>query len=219
MLEAVKIGRKAGERSLLDNISLSLDSGQRLALVGPSGSGKTLLLRCLAMLDPMDSGEIRRLGKTVRSHEVPWFRSRIMYVPQRPSLYEGTVEQNLQQPFSLRVHRDKQFDRARIVALLKSLGRPDTFLSNQQCDLSGGEAQITALLRAVALDPDVLLLDEPTAALDAEATEAAEMLVGQWFNQQTNGRATVWVTHNHEQARRVSTSMLSIRDGRLDGEA
>lgn len=217
MLETVGIGRKAGDRWLLDDVSLSVHAGQRLALVGPSGSGKTLLLRSLAMLDPVQAGEIRWHGKRVTGNEVPPYRSRVMYLHQQPGLLEGSVEDNLRRPYLLRVHRDKQFDRQRIVSLLESLGRSDAFLSKQQRDLSGGEAQLCALLRAVQLDPDILLLDEPTAALDAEATGTVERLVANWLDQQPDGRAIIWVTHGHDQARRVSLSVLHIRDGHLDG--
>lgn len=218
MLEAIGVGRKAGDAWLLDDVSLSVCLGQRYALVGPSGSGKTLLLRSLAMLDPIDAGEIRWRGDVVVGKQVPTFRSRVVYLHQRPALLEGTVEENLRQPFSLRVHRDKQFDRARIVSLLDSMGRTNAFLSKQQRDLSGGEAQLTALLRAMQLDPDILLLDEPTAALDDDATELVESLVTNWLDRQSTDRATVWVTHDHEQARRVSATLLHIRDGRLIGE-
>lgn len=216
ILETVGIGRKAEDRWLLENVSLSVDSGQRLALVGPSGSGKTLLLRALALLDPVDAGEIRWNGKSVAANEVPRYRSRVIYLHQRPALLEGTVEDNLRLPYSLRAHHDKQFNRQRIVALLKSLGRTDAFLSKQQRDLSGGEAQLCSLLRAVQLDPDVLLLDEPTAALDAEAAGTVESLVANWLDQQPKGRATVWVTHGHEQAERVSQSVMHLRDGHLN---
>ena len=169
------------------------------------------------MLDPLDAGEIRWLGTAIRGNEIPRFRSRAIYLHQRPALLEGSVEENLRQPFALRVHHGKEFDRARILSLLESLGRGNSFLSKQQRDLSGGESQLTALLRAMQLDPNVLLLDEPTAALDAEATESVETLVGIWLNEQSSERATVWVTHDHQQAQRVSTTVLQIRDGRLSG--
>ena len=214
-LEAVQIGRSAEDRTLLRDVSLSVAPGVQRALVGPSGSGKTLLLRALAMLDPVDAGEIRWRGTVVKGNQVPSFRARVIYLHQRPALTEGTVETNLRRPFELRVHRDKRFDRPRMIARLESLGRSERFLSQHERDLSGGEAQLTALLRAIQLDPDVLLLDEPTAALDREATEMVETLVGQWISQQPSSRATVWVTHDRDQARRVSTSLVAIRDGRL----
>ena len=215
MLEATGIARKAGDRWLLNDISLSVNAGERLAIVGPTGSGKTLLLRSLVMLDPLDQGEVRWHGKPVRGNDIPTFRSRVIYLHQRAALVEGTVEENLRQPFSLRVHKDKRFRRDVIVDYLRSLGRVESLLSKRQRDLSGGEAQLVALLRAIQLGPHILLLDEPTAALDAEATDMVEALVTRWLNEQPTTRATVWVTHDHEQSRRVSTSLLHIREGQL----
>lgn len=217
LLEILGLGRTAGQLKLLDNVSFSVREGQRLSVLGPSGSGKTLLLRSLALLAPIDAGEIRWRGQRVHGAVIPHYRSRMVYLHQRPALMEGSVEHNLRLPFSLRVHRDKRFERARTLALLDALGRTEGFLSKQQGDLSGGEAQLTALLRAMQLDPDLLLLDEPTAALDPAATEMVERLVSSWCGQQA-GRGTIWVTHDQEQARRVSTSVLHIRDGRLHGE-
>nr|VFK18772.1 MAG: putative ABC transport system ATP-binding protein [Candidatus Kentron sp. LFY] len=216
VLKAVGIGRKVDGRWLLNDISLSIDAGQRLALVGPSGSGKTLILRALSMLDPIDTGEIHWRGSPVPGNRVPEFRARVMFLPQQPMLPEGTVEEILRQPFSLKVHGRKQFHRPGTLALLASLGQSDAFLSKQRADLSGGQIQLTALLRAIQLDPEVLLLDEPTAALDPETAEMVESVVATWLERQPNeGRATVWVTHDREQVGRVSTSMIHIRDGKL----
>ncbi len=217
-LEVIEAARKAGDHWLLNRITMSIHTGQRLALVGPTGSGKTLLLRTLAMLDPVDAGEVRWGDATVRGSDVPKFRSQVIYLHQRPALIEGTVEQNLQQPFLLRVHQNKTFDRARIINLLKLLGRTELFLSKQQRDLSGGEQQLTALLRAVQLDPDMLLLDEPTAALDANTTDQVEALVSTWLDEQAEARAIIWVTHDLEQARRVSARIMTIHEGRLAGD-
>lgn len=215
LLQATGLRRLANERALLDDVSLIIQGGDRIAIVGPTGSGKTLLLRSLAKLDPLDAGEIRWCGKLVWGNNMPEFRSRVIYLHQRPALLEGTVEDNLRQPFSLRIHKDKRFSRARIVELLESLGRDESFLSKQQRDLSGGESQLTALLRAIQLDPNLLLLDEPTAALDAGTTEVVEALVASWLKEQSTARATVWVTHDRQQARCVAKSVLQIREGGL----
>ena len=215
-LVADNIGRRAAGRWLLANVSLTIAAGERLALVGPSGSGKTLLLRSLALLDPADEGEIRWQGERVHGHRVPAFRSRVIYLHQRPALAEGTVEANLRQPFEFGVHRARQFDRGRIVAALEALGRGEAFLAKHQRDLSGGEAQLTALLRAMQLDPDMLLLDEPTAALDADATKLVETLVANWQQERTADRATVWVSHDAEQARRVGSRIVHLKSGRLE---
>jgi putative ABC transport system ATP-binding protein len=215
MLEALGLCRSAGERVLLDDVSLSIRGGDRIAIVGPTGSGKTLLLRSLGMLDPLDAGEVHWQGTSVRGNNVPKFRSEVIYLHQRPSLVEGTVEDNLRQPFALRVHQHKQFNRERLVELLSSLSRDASFLSRQQRDLSGGELQLTSLLRAIQLDPIFLLLDEPTAALDADSASMVETLVTRWLDEIPMSRATVWVTHDNDQSQRVSTSVLKIHKGKL----
>ena len=218
LLQASGLERRTSERVLLEDVSVEIHGGDRIAVVGPTGSGKTLMLRALALLDPVTAGEVCWRGKALRGDEIPKFRSRVIYVHQRPALIEGTVEDNLRQPFSLRVYRGQQFRRARIVDLLESLGRRESFLSQKQRDLSGGEAQLVALLRAVQLEPDIVLLDEPTAALDTEARGMVETLAGNWLDERPIARATVWVTHDQEQARRVSTRVLAIREGRLSGD-
>ena len=218
MLEAIKINRRVGELTLLKDVSLSVSTGQRLAVIGPSGSGKTLLLRSLARLDPIDSGEIRWRGELIRGHKTPKFRSRVVYLHQRPALIEGTVEDNLRLPFSLQIHRGKSFERKVVLSLLKTLGRDETFLSKPQRVLSGGESQITALLRALILDPDVLLLDEPTAAIDKDATDSVEKLVAEWLAQRKNQQAIILATHDLEQARRVSDQILQMTEGSLVSE-
>lgn len=215
VLEAVGIGRKVGDRWLLEDVSLTIRPGERIGVIGPSGSGKTLLLRALALLDSTDAGEIRWLGEVVHGAGVPHFRSQVMYLHQRPVLLEGTVEDNLRAPFHLRVHRDITFDRERVVALLETLSRDGSFLAKQQRDLSGGESQLTSLLRAIQLDPNILLLDEPTAALDAASTGMVETLVDNWLDEMPMARATVWVTHDRDQSQRVSTTVLQICEGEL----
>src|SRR5262249_27944860 len=131
--------------------------------------------------------------------------------------FEGTVDENLRQPFSLRVHRGRRFDRDWIVSRLRLVGRTVDFLECFTRDLSGGEAQIAALLRALQLAPRILLLDEPTAALDPETAQAAEQLVAAWLAEDT-GRATVWVSHNLEQARRVADRTVRLIAGRFETE-
>jgi len=215
LLQACRLRRLADDRRLLDDVSLEAGCGDRVAVVGPTGSGKTLLLRAMALLDPLDAGHILWNGSKVRRDDVPHFRSRIIYLQQRPALAEGTVEENLRQPFSLRVHRERRYDPDVHRARLASLGRDESFLGKQQRDLSGGEAQIVALLRAMQLDPEVLLLDEPTSALDSHASHAIEQIVADWFNEVPGRRATVWVTHDHEQAHRVATRVLEMGNGVL----
>jgi putative ABC transport system ATP-binding protein len=220
LLTACGLGRRkpGSDDWLLTGACLELRAGDRLAITGPSGSGKTVLLRAIAMLDPVESGTIRLRGREIRSEHIPTYRSEVVYLHQRPALLDGCVATNLEHPYSLKIHRTRSFDRNRIVDLLGGLGRDEAFLHKSSRDLSGGEAQIVALLRAVQLDPAVLLLDEPTASLDQSAVWAIESLIRRWLDEESEGRAVVWVSHDMQQARRVSTSSLAMQSGRLGPE-
>lgn len=215
LVEACGLQRRAANHVLLDDVSIEIRGGDRIAIVGPTGSGKTLLLRAMALLDSVDAGHVRWHGGEVRRDDVPAFRSHVTYLHQRPVLAEGTVEENLRQPFSLRVHRERQFDLDVHRARLATLERDESFFRKQQEDLSGGEAQIVALLRAMQLDSEVLLLDEPTSALDAHSAHAVERLVDAWLSEQSDRRATVWVTHDRRQARRIAFCVLEMNHGSL----
>ncbi len=215
LLQARGVTRLAAGRPLLDDVCFGVDAGDRIALVGPTGSGKTLLLRCLAMLDPLDAGAVLWRGERVSGAQVPDYRSRVIYLHQRPAIAEGTVEDYLRQPFLMKIHHGKQFAPSRIVRMLEALQRDESFLAKQQRDLSGGEAQLAALLRALQLDPVVLLLDEPTAALDAGTGQLVEKLIASWTEEHRGGRATVWVSHDMQQAQRVSDRAIRMARGAI----
>jgi putative ABC transport system ATP-binding protein len=216
LLEANQIGRRhpGGKAWLLDDVCLSIENGSRVAMTGPSGGGKTLLLRALARLDPLDRGAVHFRGRAVQHDAIPHFRSEVIYLHQRAALIEDTVEAALRKPFTLKVHRPRRFDRARAARLLADLGRDADFLTKRVCELSGGEIQITALVRALELDPVVLLLDEPTAALDPPTATAVEQLVTSWLDEDPE-RAMVWVSHNEAQAQRVGRTPVRMEAGRL----
>ena len=218
LLEAQHLGRRHpdGSRWLLDDVSLKILPTDRLGLVGPSGAGKTLLLRALSLLDPLDRGEIHWQGRRIQRDRVPGFRAQAIYLHQRPALAGDTVEAAIRQPFSLATHRRQHFQRDPLVARLKALGRDASFLEKRIGDLSGGEGQITALLRALQLNPLLLLLDEPTAALDLDATRAVETLVDTWLAESDGSRALVWVSHDQSQVLRVARRVITITAGRLE---
>jgi len=220
LLEACRIGRRHpdGQGWLVDDVSLRVRDGRRLAVVGASGAGKTVLLRALSLLDPLDEGEIRWRGEPVRRDQTPAFRRQAIYVHQRPALAEATVEAALRQPFSLGAYRRKTFDREQVIRRLEELGRDGSFLDKKVGDLSGGESQIAMLVRVLQLDPVVLLLDEPTAALDRRTARAAEAMLDRWLLESAGARAVVWVTHDPAQARRVADRVLSIEAGRVVGD-
>ena len=209
MLSASKIGRRLQESWIWQDISFELFAGDCLAVMGPSGAGKSLLLRTLAGLDPIQSGEIVFQGTSLSNLSMPEFRAQVMYLHQKPALLEGTVESNLQQIYHLRVHHNKTYERSKILDYLSILGRSENFLERSIEQLSGGEHQIVACLRSLQLSPTVLLLDEPTASLDNAATHQLEALITQW--QQSNpNRACIWTSHDPTQIERVTTRQLTL---------
>jgi putative ABC transport system ATP-binding protein len=202
-------------QTLLNPTDFTLAAGDRAAITGPSGSGKSVFLRALALLDPLDAGRITWHGSPVERPAVPRYRRSVAYIRQRPALLDGTVEDNLRYPFSLRAYRDARFDRALAASLASQAGRGGDFLDKRASELSGGEAQIAALIRVLQLAPEVLLLDEPTASLDPESSRAIEGLIAAWFDASRATRASIWVSHDPAQAERMSERRLSMRAGTL----
>ena len=216
-IEVIGIGRRDPKTAgwLIRDVSFEVNSGDRLAILGPSGAGKTVLLRALAMLDPLDAGAIHYRGRNVRGDAVPTYRKQVIYLHQRPALIDGSVEHNLRYPFTLKSHQRHTFDRGRATDHLVSLGRSAGFLDKSSRDLSGGEAQIVAFVRAVQLEPDVLLLDEPTASLDPATAQALDTALNRWWMAGAGERALVWVSHDREQSLRMTGRTISIHSGRL----
>lgn len=220
LLRAARISRHDPVKGalLLHPFSLDVNAGDSIVLTGATGSGKSLLLRSLVMFDPVDDGEIFLKGERVTGRNMPVHRSHVAYVRQRPALVEGTVEQNLRLPHTLAIHAGRHFARDRALRLLDALGLPAAFLGKLARDLSGGEAQLVALVRVLLLDPLILLLDEPTAALDAGTTAAVESLLRTWAETGPGQKAMLLVTHSPEQARRLGRRHLHISERRLQPE-
>ncbi len=197
------------DRWLWRNLDLDLLPGEILGLSAPSGAGKTLLLRALAGLDPMDEGSIHHDAAPVDGPDMPAARARCIYLHQRPALGEGSVADALRAPFAFRVHRSLRWDPAPAHRWLSDLGRDASWLETPVDTLSGGEAQVLALLRALQLSPKVLLLDEPSASLDAATARALEALLLSWVASDPQ-RACVWTSHDPSQLERTCTRVLTL---------
>jgi putative ABC transport system ATP-binding protein len=200
---------------ILNSLSFSLNPKDRLVLKGPSGSGKSLLLRSLIFLDPIRSGEIYFQNQKVKSEDIPNYRSRVIYLSQKPSLIEGSVEDNFKFALGLKTHQNKKYDRLSVLKLIKLFNLEESFLKQPAKYLSGGEGQIVALVRALILEPQILLLDEPTASLDANRSEVFEKFMFQWV-EESQDRAFIWVTHHKDQEKKVGKSFLSLETRNLE---
>lgn len=204
-------GRRIDGHWIWRGVSFELERGKRLGVTGPSGSGKTLLFRTLAGLDRLDEGAIRYRDARIGEWSLPDYRSRVVYLMQTPALLEGSVEDNLRAIFDFDVHAGRAFDRAWALHRLEGMGRDAVFLERSAAALSGGERQIVAFLRAVQLEPEVLLLDEPTANLDAESTRQIEQLVAAWL-EEDSVRAALWTSHQADQLARMTDRLIDLTD-------
>jgi tungstate transport system ATP-binding protein len=199
-----------GGRPVLQVDGLEIRSGEVHCLLGPTGAGKSTLLRLLAGLETPAAGRIL-FGDGGRAvPDLPLeVRRRITLVFQRPLLLTGTVRANVAYGLWLRGRGrhapvvEAMLDRLKLTGLAGRSART----------LSGGETQLVALARALVLEPDVLLLDEPTANLDPARVALVEEVVGKARRQ--GGITVVWATHNLFQARRVAGRVALLLDGRL----
>ncbi|MHB1293596.1 MAG: ABC transporter ATP-binding protein [Anaerolineae bacterium] len=189
--------------------NLEVQQGEVLAVVGPSGAGKTTLLRLLNFLEPPTKGQIHFQGQGYNgSAPVPLdVRRRVTTVFQRPMLLNRSVQDNVR--YGLEVRGRRGVDES-VRHVLDQVGL--AHLARRRArTLSGGEAQRVALARAIVLEPDVLLLDEPTANLDPANVYAIEETVHRLNHEQ--GTTIVIVTHNVFQAKRLANRVALLLDG------
>lgn len=211
LLTVSDLGYRFGKRILWRHLGFELRAGERLAVAAESGRGKTVLLRVLSGLASPTSGTIRFQDQLLSHWSMPAYRSHVMLLPQQPFRDPGTVESNLLRPFQLKFQTKRRYDRSQALRWLAPLGRDKEFLQRSMDHLSGGEAQLVAVLRALLLQPMVLLLDEPTSALDAGGRSEVEALLNQWLNSESQ-HAWIWTTHDEGQRRRMSDRVLRLGD-------
>jgi tungstate transport system ATP-binding protein len=187
-----------GQREVLSIEQLDILRGEILCLIGPNGAGKTSLLRLLNFLEVPTSGEIIFGGQRLDGNIPIALRRRVTTVFQKPMLLSRNVQQNV--AYGLRVRGEKDI-RERTMRVLERVGMA-SFAKARARTLSGGEAQRVALARALVLEPEVLLLDEPTANLDPYNGQLIERVITE--SNRERGTTIVMVTHNVFQARRLA---------------
>jgi sulfate transport system ATP-binding protein len=213
-LEIAGISKSFGRFPALKGVSLQAKDKEFLALLGPSGSGKTTLLRVLAGLEQPDAGEVRFDGEDFLS--LPVRRRRVGMVFQHYALFRHmTVAENI--AFGLKVRPrserpSKDAVRARVADLL-SLVQLEGLDKRFPAQLSGGQRQRVALARALAIEPRMLLLDEPFGALDAQVRRELRRWLRELHDRA--GVTTVFVTHDQEEALDLADRVAILKDGEL----
>jgi putative ABC transport system ATP-binding protein len=183
-----------GTRTLARNLTLELNSGKIVPLIGPSGTGKSTLLRSIIRLHPHSSGSILVEGKLIEDYSPPELRLRAGLLQQRPVFNDGTVRDNLLEPFGFRHVGLERPSEERLENEMTSLGLDHSILDQDVTLLSGGEAQRVGLARLLLMHPTVLLLDEPTANLDLESSKRLINRVREWITGD-HPHAVIWVAH------------------------
>ena len=213
-------------KQLLNCLSLTVGAGDRIGLVGASGSGKSTLMRTIAMLDPF-SGELLHREILITDDAIPCYRRKVVYLSQRPFFTDGTIEENLRLPFqfkSARANVTSPSYRPDLVASeLEAFELAPEILSRSSESLSGGEQQMIALIRALMMEPEILLLDEPTAALDPVSRDKFEARIHRWHDASHNAtnkvpqeeRAYVWTSHDPTQIDRMTQQIITMNQGHL----
>ncbi|HEV7270334.1 sulfate/molybdate ABC transporter ATP-binding protein [Pseudoxanthomonas sp.] len=209
------LGKRFGDFAALDDVSLEIRQGELLALLGPSGSGKTTLLRVIAGLEHADRGRVLFDGEDATRLSVQARRAGFVF--QHYALFRHlTVEENIAFGLRVRKGRDRVPDatiRARVAELL-SLVQLDGFGARYPSQLSGGQRQRVALARALAIEPRVLLLDEPFGALDAQVRRDLRRWLRELHDR--TGLTTIFVTHDQEEALELADRVAILNRGRIE---
>ena len=191
--------------TVLDGVDARIPDRGLTAIVGPSGSGKSTLLRLCNRLEVPTDGHVRFRGEDVGTLDPLALRRRVGMVFQRPTLFPGTVADNLA------VARPELSEDEAGDALHRA-GLHRSFLDRTADDLSGGEAQRACLARTLVTEPEVLLMDEPTSALDGDNTRVLERLGADLAD---SGVPVLWVTHDPHQVDRIADRRLVMAAGRV----
>jgi osmoprotectant transport system ATP-binding protein len=214
MIEIDQVSKSYGERRIVDRLSLTVGAGELCVLLGSSGCGKSTTLRMINRLIPTDAGSIRVGGEDVTQVPAEALRRRIGYAIQSIGLFpHWTVEDNIATVPRLLKWREVRV-RERVGELLELFRLdPPTYRGKYPHQLSGGEQQRVGVARALAADPELLLMDEPFAAVDPITRDALQSELAHVHR--ATGKTIVFVTHDIEEALRLATRIAIMDSGRI----
>jgi phospholipid/cholesterol/gamma-HCH transport system ATP-binding protein len=210
------IHKSFGAQHVLDGINLSVARGETLAVLGRSGTGKSVLLKLIIGLESMDSGSISIQGQEIAGiglNGMNRLRINMGFLFQHAALYDSlTVEQNVAFPLERHTKMPASERSARVHELLRSVGMEHD-LNKMPSDISGGMQKRVGLARALALQPEILLLDEPTAGLDPITSGEIDDLILKL--QEKHALTTVVVTHDLQSAKTISDRLALLDKGKV----
>ena len=214
MIELDHVGKRYDGRTIVDDLSLNVPDGAFCVLLGPSGCGKSTTLRMINRLVPFDSGTIRIAGEDVRAVPAEVLRRRIGYAIQSSGLFpHWPVEDNIATvPRLLNWPRTRIRDRVTELLELLRLD-PESYRHKYPHQLSGGEQQRVGVARALAADPELLLMDEPFGAVDPITRDAMQNEIARIHA--ATKKTILFVTHDIEEALRLATVIAILERGRL----
>src|SRR6187549_539606 len=210
-IDVTGLNKTFGDFVALDNVNVSLPTGQLTALLGPSGGGKSTLLRVIAGLETADSGTVSIAGTDAT--KLPPQKRNVGFVFQHYAVFKHmTVAKNV--AFGMEIRKRPKAEVAQRVDELLKLVHLSQFAHRLPSQLSGGQRQRMALARALAVEPSVLLLDEPFGALDAKVRKELR----DWLRRLHDDVhvTTVFVTHDQEEALEVADEIVVINEGRVE---
>lgn len=208
ILKIENLNLEIGTVKILKDISFTVQKKEIIALLGPSGSGKSSLLKSINMLNTPSCGQIKYHNNDIQEISPMALRKKIGYVLQKPTLFGNDVMENLKYPCEL---HQKVFDINLVEFYLKKVNLKPDILEKKPNELSGGEQQRISLVRTLLLEPEIILLDEVTSALDEDNTLLIEELIK---NENENNELTViFISHNNEQAKRLAQKVIYMEEG------
>ncbi len=218
MIEVKKLCKSFGDHLVLDNIDYKIEKGEKIVIVGPSGSGKSTFLRCLNLLETPTSGEIWFEDQKINDKKIKidTVRQKMGMVFQQFNLFnnKNVIDNITLAPVTLKL-QTKQEAEKNAMALLERIGLADKAKAYPS-QLSGGQKQRIAIVRALAMNPHVMLFDEPTSALDPEMVGEVLQVMKELAD---SGMTMIVVTHEMGFAREVGTKILFMDDGKIVEEA